>query len=89
MELFDLRYLLPSLLVGGEKNSYLLDDDNILYFLLHKGPCVARALLRSRGELKIKDMKVIQYVILHDCRFLCPKKPKKGEYKNQNQFHPK
>ena len=37
----------------------------------------ARALLRSRGKLKIKDMKVIQYVILHDCRFLCPKKHKK------------
>ena len=37
----------------------------------------ARAVLRSRGKLKRKDMKVIQYVILHDCRFLCPKKHKK------------
>ena len=32
---------------SGCMNSYLLDDDNILYFSLHEGPCVARALLRS------------------------------------------
>ena len=34
-------------------------------------------------------MKVIQYVILHDCRFLCPKKHKKREYKKSKSMPPK
>ena len=74
--------------------SYLLDDNNILYFLLPKEYCVYALTLLGHyygpeGSESIIDMKVIQYVILHDCRFLRPQKHKKESTKNQNQCHPK
>ena len=49
----------------------------IISFIFHFTRDLVFTLLRSKGKLKIKDMKIIQYVILHDCRFLCPKNLRK------------
>ena len=52
-------------------------------------PEQSEGIIKVLRELKIKDMKVIQYVILHDCRFLCPEKRKKREYKKPKSMPPK
>ena len=45
--------------------SFLLHFTRDLVFTLEQ----SEGMIRSRGKLKIKDVKVIQYVILHDCKF--------------------